>query len=217
MVYIKPNRGTGGKGIVKAEMFQSGAKRIYRYKLDTSQRNFSSFDPFFHSLRRVFGKKTYLIQKGIRMLRYKGRPFDVRIMVQKNERGHWEHTGTIGRLAHPNRIVTNYHSGGTPLALRILLSPHLRGPQRKQLENRLSLMGMVVAKHMQSGFPRIKEIGLDVGMDRHKTPWIFEVNSQPDPFIFLKLNKPSVFRRIFKLTRLHGRFRRFPLVSKKRR
>lgn len=207
MVYVKPNNGTGGHGIVKAEIKKPRSNPTYQLKYKTKTYGYPTFKAFYKSLRGITGRRTYLVQKGIHMLKYKDRPFDIRIMVQKNERGEWEHTGTIGRAAHPKRIVTNYHSGGTPLPLDTLLKPHLSSKEIGKLHKKLGSIGLQVASYMQKGFPKVNELGVDVGLDRKHTPWIFEVNTRPDPFIFLKLGKPGVFRKIIRLTRLHGRFR----------
>ncbi len=207
MVYVKPNLGTGGHGVMKAERIKGGSRDGYRYKLGLRTYAFSTFDAFYSSLSKNFGGRRYLVQQGIRMLTYKQRPFDIRIMVQKNSDRVWEHTGTIGRLAHPKRAVTNYHSGGTPLSIDKLLKPHAADKRRGELAKKLGALGLQVAAHMQSGYPGVKELGVDVGMDKALKPWIFEVNTRPDPFIFKKLNRPEVYRRILQLTKLNGRFR----------
>jgi hypothetical protein len=207
MVYVKPSLGTGGHGVMKAEIVNKEGRRTYRFKLDKRSYEYANYDDFYRSIRRKFGKRMYLVQKGIRMLRYKRRPFDIRVMVQKNERGEWEHTGTIGRLAHPERAVTNYHSGGTPLPIERLLKPHCAAKERADVQRELSNLGVTVAKRLQLAFPRVKEIGVDFGLDKNRTPWIFEVNTRPDPYIFLKLRRPSTYRKIIRLSRMNGRVR----------
>lgn len=208
MVYVKPNLGTGGYGVIKAERKERGDVHHYQYKNNLRKRRFDTYKAFYRSIRKTISKKNYVVQKGIRVLRCHKRPFDIRIMVQRNKRGKWEHTGTIGRMAHPKRIVTNYHNGGTPQPLGKLLRHHLETKDIVRIQKNLSDLGVKVAKHMQTGFPRVKDIGVDVGLDKEYTPWIFEVNTRPDPFIFRKLRKPSVFRKILRLIRLHGRFRK---------
>ncbi|WP_186445653.1 YheC/YheD family protein [Paenibacillus cremeus] len=208
MVYVKPNVGTGGHGVMKAERLTRSGKMKYRFKLGTMERQFTTYPAFYAALRHAFRGRSYVVQRGIRMLTYRKRPFDIRIMVQLNRSGRWTHTGTIGRLAHPKRIVTNYHSGGTPLPLERLMRPYLRGARMTRFARRIAALGVRTALHMQQGYPRLKEAGVDVGVDRKLRPWIFEVNFRPDPFIFLKLGKPAVFRRIIDLTRYHGRFRK---------
>ncbi|NEW04943.1 YheC/YheD family protein [Paenibacillus sp. SYP-B3998] len=205
MVYIKPNQGTGGFGIIKAEIQTNKAPK-FKFTVNTQTYRFNNFDAFYHAIQKKFNSRMYVVQKGIHMLKFNNRPFDIRIMVQTNERGHWEHTGTIGRVAHPRRIVTNYHNGGTPLPLDVLLKPHVNVQERQHLNKELSQLGLTIARHLRTAFPRLKEIGVDVGIDRARHPWIFEVNTRPDPFIFRKLPDSKVFRRVLKLTRLHGRF-----------
>jgi hypothetical protein len=217
MVYVKPSLGTGGHGVMRAEIVEREGHTSYRYKLDKRRYQYADYEEFYRSMSRKFGNRTYLVQKGIRMLRYKRRPFDIRVMVQKNERGTWEHTGTIGRLAHPERVVTNYHSGGTPLPLDRLLKPHCSAGERATVLRELSGLGVTIAKRLQLAFPRVKEIGVDFGLDRSRTPWIFEVNTRPDPYIFLKLGRPSTYRKIIRLAHLHGRYGGGSAIKKRRR
>lgn len=145
------------------------------------------------------------------MLKYNKRPFDIRVMVQKNERGVWEHTGTIGRVAHPKRIVTNYHNGGIPFSLSTLLHRRLSSKEIAKLHRQLAELGVSVASRIGKELPRVKEVGIDIGLDREYKPWIFEVNTRPDPLIFAKLGNPRLFRRMLRLTPKHGRFRHLKL------
>ncbi|MBP1990481.1 YheC/YheD family protein [Paenibacillus eucommiae] len=206
MVYVKPNLGTGGHGVIKAEQIKIGGTTKYRYKLDMRTYTFTSYEEFYRSLSRHFGPKVYLVQQGIKMLTSGGKPFDLRVMIQKNERGRWEHTGSIGRIAHPRRIVTNYHSGGTPQLIEKLLRPYMGTKGSAAYNRRLGRLGLQVARYMQKGYPNIKDIGLDIGIDKSKKPWIFEVNTRPNPIIFRSLNQPAVYKRIKRLTRLHGEY-----------
>jgi hypothetical protein len=208
MVYVKPNVGTGGFGVIKAELKKVKSKERYRFKSGMRTYTFTKFEPFYQELKRAFRGRTYLVQRGIFMLKSRNRPFDIRVMVQKNKHGVWEQTGTIGRLAQPKRIVTNYHSGGTPLPFEKLMSSHLGPKKTAVLARQLADLGLHAAKHMQTGYPRVNEIGVDVGIDQSMKPWIFEINTRPDPYIFRKLNRPAVFRRIYSLYRWNASLKR---------
>ncbi|MCP3776763.1 hypothetical protein NLX71_26415, partial [Paenibacillus sp. MZ04-78.2] len=48
MVYVKPNSGTGGKGVMRVEKLGQGC---YKYQLETSARTFNSFDGLIQSIR----------------------------------------------------------------------------------------------------------------------------------------------------------------------
>lgn len=208
MVYVKPNIGAGGHGVIRAEVIQQRGRAGYRYKLATRICEFATFEAFYKSLRRAFGTKIYLVQQGIHMLTSDNRPFDIRVMIQKNNKGTWEHTGSIGRIAHPKRIVTNSHFGGTVKTVRALLNPYMGAPKSAGMDQRLSKLGLDVARYMEKGYPRVKELGLDVGIDGHHKAWIFEVNTRPDPFLFNRFRNPSIFKRVLRLAQLHGRYRK---------
>jgi hypothetical protein len=207
MVYVKPNLGSGGHGVIKAEIVDRANQTGFRYKLGTRVYEFATFDAFYQSLSRAIRGKRYLVQRGIRMLTSKGRPFDIRVMVQQNEDGKWEHTGSIGRIAHPKRIVTNCHFGGDAKTVRALLRPHMGAKRSAGHDRKLRRLGLAVANYMKKGYPRVKELGLDVGIDSKHRLWIFEVNTRPDPYLFKRLHNPVVFNRILKLARFHGRYR----------
>jgi len=127
-------------------------------------------------------------------------------MVQKNPQGRWETTGLIGRLAHPRKIVTNYHNGGTPMAAEKLLAPHMTDRQFTAFRSTLNQLGLDVAAAMERKFPKIKELGIDIGVDKDGKPWILEVNTKPDPFIFRKLPNKTIYRRIYRYAVQYGRF-----------
>ncbi|MNI82708.1 hypothetical protein D3C73_1394510 [compost metagenome] len=108
----------------------------------------------------------------------------------------------IGRLGHPKKIVTNYHSGGKPTAIGTLLSSHLSERRLAQLITEMNTLGTHTAAHMQKSYPRIRQIGLDIGLDRSFTPLIIEVNMKPDPYIFNQLKDKSMYRRVMRYRRL---------------
>lgn len=112
MVYIKPNVGMFGNGVIRVE-FSDGEGEImpYSYQLGVNLKRFKTFEDMYASIKKKTGKSPYLVQKGIHLLKYKGNRFDLRIMVQQTPLRDWETTGVIGRVAHPSKIVTNFHNG----------------------------------------------------------------------------------------------------------
>ncbi len=206
MIYVKPVSGTFGKGVIRVEK-KAGATQPYIFQSGESKYSFVTFDEMYRKLLTVKKRKDYLAQQGIHLLKYSGRRFDLRIMVQKNPQSQWETTGMIGRVAHPRKIVTNYHAGGTPMPVTALLKSSLSTVQWNHYEAHLRRLGIDIAIAMEKRFPRIKEIGVDVAIDRSLKPWILEVNTMPDPFLFKKLPNRSIFRRIYSYAVAYGRYR----------
>ncbi|MFF2092073.1 YheC/YheD family protein [Paenibacillus sp. NPDC058174] len=207
MVYVKPNNGTYGKGVIRVEKLPP-PETGYKYQISTTIRTISTFDQLFWRLKRHTVKKRYIVQRGIHLLKHQERRFDIRVMVQKNLSRNWEVTGIIGRLSHPAKIVTNYHSGGTPMSFEKLMSTHKNGIEQQQYRERLNTLGLTIVRTLQQTYPRIKEIGIDIAIDTDFHPWILEVNTCPDPFIFRKLADKTIFRRIYRYAVGYGRYRR---------
>lgn len=192
MVYIKPNRGTHGKGVIRVE-WSNGQ---YRFQVSKNMRIYHSYSSMFEAIYKETRGRKYLVQRGIHLLTYKGHRFDLRVMVQRNPKRLWETTGIIGRVAAPRKIVTNYHNGGTLMSANRLLSSHLSKTALMSKIRYLKKMGEKTGRIMYKAFPGVNEIGIDIGFDRSLTPWIIEVNTRPDPYIFRKLENPAIFRKI---------------------
>jgi len=197
MVYIKPERGTYGMGVIRAELEQ----QKYAYQMNEKRVTFSSFEAFYTALARLVGKRSYLIQKGIHLLKHNNRRFDIRVMVQLSPNQTWEATGVIGRLGHPKRIVTNYHNGGKPMDVHKLLESHASASRRDELIREMNELGLRIARHMKKKAPYLKQIGVDVGLDRSLKPWIIEVNVKPDPYIFNQLKDKTMYRKVIRYYR----------------
>ncbi|QWU16551.1 YheC/D like ATP-grasp [Paenibacillus sophorae] len=196
MVYIKPEVGTYGNGVIRAERRSGKSGAAYWYQSGTKQRTFGTFEAFYTSLKGKTGSRNYLIQKGIDLLKAKGRRFDIRVMVQRSPSGVWETTGLIGRVAGEGKIVTNYHAGGKPTSVEKLLAPHMSDAVRAETMKRLRKLGKDVGQFYKEKYPGFKQLGVDVGLDRSLTPWIIEVNTNPDPYIFNQLSDKTMYRKV---------------------
>ncbi|GAA0134468.1 hypothetical protein YSY43_13080 [Paenibacillus sp. YSY-4.3] len=195
MVYIKPEIGLHGNGVIRARLLKTGE---YTYQIGTTAKTFKDYKSFYKSIQNYTNKKSYLIQKGIHLLKYNKRHFDTRVMVQLDPKGIWETTGIIGRVAHPKKIVTNYHSGGTLMDIKRLFAAHTSNREIQKKIHTLNELGVTTAKSLHKKYPGIQQIGMDIGFDHTWTPWIIEVNTNPDPYIFNKLTDKSMYRKVIR-------------------
>jgi glutathione synthase/RimK-type ligase-like ATP-grasp enzyme len=202
MVYVKPDLGTGGRGVIRVE--KSG--ETYRYQLQTTVRKFYTLGSLHRAIMKATQKRTYLIQRGIHLLRHEGRAFDIRVMVQKNQSGKWETTGVIGRLGHPDKIVTNVCKGGVSKSVPSLLKHHV-GHVNKYME-RLREIGYKSGFQLSNTFSSLNELGLDIGIDDDHDLWILEVNTRPAIYGFKALKDKRIYEKIARLQKAYQKERK---------
>jgi hypothetical protein len=202
MVYIKPCCGSKGKGVIKVERKkEKKGKVLYQYHFNSNQRRFDSFNSLFASINKVKLGRAYLIQKGIHMARYNNRPFDLRVMVQMNPQGKWEYTGSVARVAHPGKAVTNGSQGATIHTLEEVLSRYGSSKTVNQMRGVVRHLGLQVAKELKKRYPELKEAGSDIALDANLKPWILEVNIRPELKPFSKLKNKSMYLKMLHIRR----------------
>ncbi len=82
-VFLKPNLGGGGKGIIK--ICKNAEQKTFSIRSLKSKRDGLSLSSTMSILQRhLYGKK-YLIQQGIDLLSSAGRPIDFRVLFLKTE------------------------------------------------------------------------------------------------------------------------------------
>ncbi|MDI4646026.1 YheC/YheD family protein [Cohnella hashimotonis] len=204
MIYVKPVAGTFGRGVMRIER-TPGRRLPYSCHAGLRKMRFSSVDKLYAHISRTKRKRPYLAQRGVHLLKTNGRRFDIRVMVQKNPAGAWEPTGVIARVAQRGKAVTNYHDGGTPVSLSRLLRPKLGPAGARQAEHRLKSLGLRSARALARAYPKINMVGADIGLDRALKPWIIELNTSPDPYLFRHLRDKSTHRKVMRYARALGR------------
>lgn len=209
MLYLKPDTGSLGVGVMRVEKRGS----TYRYQSGEKISSFPTFQAMLESIQRQTGSRSYLIQKGIHMLRHEGRPFDFRVMIQKNPSRRWEPTGTVARVAHPRKAVTNGSQGGTIYPAADLLKPIAGAGKTTVVLQRMNRLARLTAEQFSREHPEMNELGLDIALDRKLMPWILEVNTHPDPCPFTKLDNKASINKIVAYAKAYGR--RYSLICSK--
>jgi len=137
-------------------------------------------------------------------------------MVQRSPSQQWEATGLLARVAAPQRVVTNFHKGGTPHEVYPILTKYLTRDETVRYTNQLCRLGEKVALHFNRSFPYLQDLGLDVAIDQDMRAWILEVNTRPLADVFKKLKDQTMFKRICRYGEAYGRYYFKPGKNSKR-
>jgi spore coat protein SA len=202
MVYAKPGVGSFGNGVIRVE-WHPRSRTPYRYQYGLEKRRFTALADLSRALLNATKRRRYIVQQGIHLLTHGRKRFDIRVMVQKNREGEWETTGIIGRAADPRKAVTNVHNGGTLVPVETLMEGYMSGARTDLFLQKLHTLGTETGKALEKRYPGLKELGIDVAVDRELRLWILEANTAPDPFIFRRLPDKSVFRKLYGYWKMH--------------
>jgi hypothetical protein len=193
-IFVKPNTGSGGSGIIRAKRkgkvyeVRCGQKRKY-----VRSRSVYKAIKFYRKPSR-----RYLIQRGLRLAKYKGIIFDVRIYMQKPE-SEWMISGKVARVAAPRKFVTNYQKGGHAESLRkvlLTLYPNNIKKVESRLE-RIDKLSYTIAETLDEQHS-LRELGVDLAIEKNGRIWIIEANSKPGHMLFTQLRDKSNLRTIMK-------------------
>lgn len=201
-VYFKPTNGSGGNHIIRIRKQGDG----YRSKSRSKSRYHPKFDSLYRHLNEKANLRPYLLQKGIRLAATNGRPFDIRVMVQKTNDGQWKSTALFTKIGKPGAVATNYNQGGKIGFIRPTLeAAGYTGDRNDRIQRQLKKMGTDVGTCFDRHLRGFRELGLDVALDASGRPWILEVNTRPQFYPLKNMKDPSVYRRIVNYAKQYGR------------
>ncbi|MGE5653656.1 MAG: YheC/YheD family protein [Bacillota bacterium] len=195
LVYLKPARGSQGRGIIRIERGLTGGFVIqYQNAEREIRRSFAGLSSLRVHLRRLFGGRHYLAQQGIDLIKHDGSLVDLRLIVQKNAEGNWGVTGMAARVGRRGSSVTNLHRGGHAVPIPSLLATHF--PLRaKKLTAQIKRLGCSAAASIEKAYGPLGELGIDLGLDRRGRVWYIEANPKPGRRVFLLIGAPETRRK----------------------
>lgn len=175
-VYIKPDVGRKGTGIIRVKKLNAKQAEIYYQQT----RSLCSPDEVLPQIQRILNpKKKYIIQQGVDLATYRQRPFDVRVVLQK-PLGRWRATLMSAKVApHKSSIVTNIAKGAKDHNLYKLLRETDQSLNSSEVMRDLLDVSYQIAQILDSRYP-LKILGLDLGVDKKGKVWFIEANTKPD-------------------------------------
>lgn len=156
------------------------------------------------TLRRIF-RHAYLIEERIPLVRYEGRPVDLRVSVQRGIDGLWGITGMFAKAAPTHTFVTNIAQGGKVMTLAEALDEEELGISIPELEARISSVGLRIARTLASSLPHLADLGLDLGIARNGQIYFIECNGRDQRYGFRKAGMPEHWKASYREPMAYGR------------
>lgn len=181
--FLKPLHGSLGLGIIRFirngdgsfsyEVKSKGAS-LQRGKAATAKDVIQEFSGRLKT-------RPYIWQQGIALTKHRDRPVDIRILMQRDDKGEWQRTKMFARVAKTGEFTSNLSTGGEALPVGLALYEMFPKTEvRKKCRKLIGHVAMLVvdALEAQSG-KKFGELGIDLGVDMNGHVWIIEVNSKP--------------------------------------
>jgi glutathione synthase/RimK-type ligase-like ATP-grasp enzyme len=127
-----------------------------------------------------FFKRNYIVQSYINLAKINGSPWDIRIVMHKNEKLKWECTGIECRVAGDKQFVTNISKGGKAMyfnqSVRLAYGPHVHPTMLKKQVIKTAKEFCGIMDHTGEHFA---EFGIDLALDEEQNIWFIEANIRP--------------------------------------
>jgi hypothetical protein len=190
-VVLKPRDGSYGRDIVFIKRNGANAYRIHNENNAVTMRD---TDKLLKWLRKKNRGRRYIVQRRLQLAQIGHRPFDIRIMAQRKKGSSftWNVTGSYAKVAAQGYLVTNV----TRRTIPVLEALKLARIGDRGLLIKAERIALLAAKQLGERYPKLRQIGFDIGIDRKCRIWIIEGNYKPDLRPFRLLKDSSMHRRI---------------------
>lgn len=172
---IKPVHGSQGKGILFIS-FQRDIITMQTHHHGKIITAMLSFDELKKWLQKIFTKNSYIVQTYLSLITDKNKPFDMRVLLQKNAHGGWQEVGRGIKVGLPGSLVSNLHNGGSVQSFDTWIYEQ---PAQKQIHEQLNELIHFIPLALEEEFGCLFELGIDIGIDSKGHCWLLEVNSKP--------------------------------------
>lgn len=201
-VFIKPDSGGQGRGIIRVSKVAQGGIYITGYSLQGKTVNeiIGKIEDL-HSIIQPYSKfqriLPYVIQEGIQSITPIGQSSGIRVHVQLVN-GKWVVGGMLGKLIDSNDGIVNRHRGAKAVSISDLLENYMKLDHTiaRRTAEYAAFICLQAAEVFGKEYPWCTDCGIDLGIDTSGKLWIFELNTTPSVAFFYQLEDKSIWRQI---------------------
>jgi glutathione synthase/RimK-type ligase-like ATP-grasp enzyme len=170
-LYLKPINSSVGNGIIRLSQSkgQQWEIKTTRRTLLVTKKN------VYSTLALLIKNRRYLIQQEIPLAKYNGRPYDIRVSVQRADGGEWKVTGMVGKVAGKGKHITNVAKGGKVITCDRLFE---YCGFKKMLPLQIEKLSLELAKYLGTRLTNLADVGFDIGVDYKENLYFIEMNGR---------------------------------------
>ena len=186
-VYVKPVNGSLGKGIMRIYMVPEGYSFQYRVGKRPVSGIWHDHSQLSNGLKTFLKTPPYIMQQGLDLLKYRGRVFDIRVLMQRDGHGKWTNSASVARVGLAGSIFPNVAAGGEAVDISQVWQEIAGSDWFSSKTCALTReIGQAAGETLEKALGVFGEIGLDIGVDSNGDIWVIEINSKPSRKVFPK-------------------------------
>ncbi|MGD6818040.1 YheC/YheD family protein [Metabacillus sp. 84] len=177
---LKPVYGSQGRGIIALTLSGKSLEAVYHSGVHKKSKTFPSIEDFekWMDLFLKQAASAYMVQPLLPLSDRNRYPFDIRILMQKDDKGMWTERGRGIRKGYQGSFISNLGSGGESISYEDWLS-RLSRRQAFLFQDDLATILKEMPPALEAAFSPLFELGIDIGYSRDGSIWILDVNSKP--------------------------------------
>ncbi|WP_421384051.1 YheC/YheD family protein [Bacillus salacetis] len=176
-VIIKPFDGAHGVAVyeIQADKEQVTIRTTKKTEIVEKKMDEETLARWLESLTR---KKSFILQKRLDNRDEQNRPFDLRLLLQKNEKDNWSVSCKGFRVGNQASLLTNLSAGAAAIPYEEW-KKHQKHYNWTYIESELKDIIRYLPETLEEEFAPLFEIGLDIIICRDSSVWILDMNSKP--------------------------------------
>lgn len=205
---LKPCRGSIGNGVMR--LVRRGSEHWVLSYLSSTDRRYKSIPVDQRSLPKALLSRLnatpYLVQERIPLAEIGGRPFDLRVTVQRGWGGDWQVTGIFAKLAAPGGFVSNIARGGEAISSAFALEKAFSGAAAANIRMAVGSLSLAIARCLEQDLPGLADIGLDIGITQDGRIFFIECNGRDQRYGFHKAGLIETWKDCYRRPMGYARF-----------
>ncbi|WP_246234438.1 YheC/YheD family endospore coat-associated protein [Bacillus aquiflavi] len=200
-IIIKPINGSSGHGLYLLEKYDDGIV-VKTEKQQLVSRFSLNKEKMMILLNKLLKQRQYLVQPYFKLSDELLRPFDIRVLLQKDKNGQWTERGRGVRVGKENGLLSNLSAGAKVISFETWIknkNPLFKHFICTEINEILSKLPIILEKE----FPQLFELGMDIGVAKDGAIWILDINSKPGRKVALQTN-PLIKETLYSAPLVHG-------------
>lgn len=198
-IFIKPISGMQGTGIFQLSNKENEYHLSYRIKGKNITTILESWEDVGNFIVSELKLNKYIAQQRIPLQKKEKRVMDFRVIVIKDQYGHWNVPGMVTKYGEENSIVSNISSGGSAEKVWDTLQQIYKHDIQKAFKMYINLekLAILCCKSLEEKGLHLGYIGIDIGIDEDENLWIIEINHRsPDMTIALDAKDRQLYYKV---------------------